>query len=101
MFNFNYFEWSYYINTGSTASKLIGKNIKRLRHSEGYTAREFAKLAGCKSEQQVYRYERGINKIDIDTLVSVLKGLNINVGQFFEQIIDEVNDEFDDYNLNI
>lgn len=89
------------MNTKIPVSTLIAKKIKNLRCSEGYTASEFAKLAGCKSEQQVYRYERGINKIDIDTLISMLKGLNINVGQFFEQIIDEKNDEFDDYNLNI
>lgn len=30
----------------------------------------------------------------------MLKGLNINVGQVFEQIINEGNDEFDDYNVN-
>ncbi|QZY63193.1 helix-turn-helix domain-containing protein [Providencia rettgeri] len=89
------------MNTGSTASKLIGRNIKRLRCSEGYTASEFAKLTGCKSEQQVYRYERGINKIDIDTLVSMLSSLDVNVGSFFEQIVNEMTEGSDHYNLNI
>lgn len=89
------------MNSKRAVSTLIGKKIKNLRCNAGYTASEFAKLAGCKSEQQVYRYERGINRIDIDTLVSMLKGLDMNVGQFFEQIIDEKNDEFYDYNLNI
>ena len=76
------------MNTGSTVSTLVGLKIKALRRDAGYTASEFTRLAGCKSEQQLYRYERGINKIDIDTLISYLKVLNINVGIFFEELVE-------------
>ncbi|EPL9571170.1 helix-turn-helix domain-containing protein [Providencia rettgeri] len=89
------------MNTESTVSTLIGKKIKTLRRNAGYTTSEFAKLSGCTSEQQLYRYERGVNKIDIDTLISMLKTLNINAGVFFEQIVDEISKESDDYNVNI
>lgn len=90
------------MNFGSLVSTLIGCKVKGLRRDARFITVEFefTQLIGCKSAQQLYRYERGINKINIDTLVSMLKGLNINVGQVFEQIINEGNDEFDDYNVN-
>lgn len=67
----------------------VGKKLRTLRQEAGYTVPEFVKLVGYKSEQQLYRYERGMNKIDIDTLVMSLNVLNINVGQFFEDVINE------------
>lgn len=90
--------------TDKTISILIGRKIKSLRSNAGYTVSQFAKLTGCKSEQQLYRYERAINKIDIDTLISMLKRLDVNISLFFEQIADEateMNKEVDDYNVII
>ncbi|GAB1440981.1 hypothetical protein MASR2M36_37660 [Providencia sp.] len=39
------------------------------------------------SEQQLFRYERGVNRIDIDCLVRVLKVLDVNMGEFFSEIL--------------
>ncbi|MDR9616856.1 helix-turn-helix transcriptional regulator [Providencia rettgeri] len=92
------------MNTNKAISILIGRKIKSLRSTTGYTASQFAKLTGCKSEQQLYRYERAINKIDIDTLVLMLKRLNVNISLFFEQIINEaaeMDKEADDNNAII
>ncbi|CAG9424795.1 TPA: helix-turn-helix domain-containing protein [Providencia alcalifaciens] len=69
---------------------LIGNKIKGLRRDAGYTAVEFAQLIGCKSAQQLYRYERGINKIDIDTLVSALKILRVDIKEFFNEVMWEI-----------
>lgn len=68
---------------------LAGQNIKLLRLKAGYTIPEFARLSSCKSEQQLYRYERGINKIDIDTLIILLRVLNIDVKYFFDKLFDD------------
>ncbi|WP_265512252.1 helix-turn-helix domain-containing protein [Providencia heimbachae] len=73
-----------------TYAVLAGKKIRELRKEAGYTISEFAKLADCKSEQQLYRYERGVNKIGIDELVAALKVLNINIGEFFERLEKEI-----------
>ena len=69
---------------------LIWNKIKGLRRDAGYTAVEFAQLIGCKSAQQLYRYERGINKIDIDTLVSALKILRVDIKEFFNEVMWEI-----------
>lgn len=84
-----------------TVSALVGQKVKSLRRDAGYTASQFSKLTGCKSEQQLYRYERGINKIDIDTLASALKVLNVNIEFFFEQVMEEAYKEPIDYNIKI
>ncbi len=92
------------MNTDKTISMLIGKKIKSLRSNAGYTASQFARLTGCKSEQQLYRYERAINKIDIDTLVLMLKKLDVSICVFFDQIIDEATEiqkEADGNNVTI
>ncbi|ENL8516757.1 helix-turn-helix transcriptional regulator [Providencia rettgeri] len=70
----------------NTYAVLVGKQIKELRMNAGYTASQFSRLVGCKSEQQLYRYERGVNKMDIDTLVLSIKVLNIDMKEFFERI---------------
>ncbi|ETT00227.1 MULTISPECIES: helix-turn-helix domain-containing protein [Providencia] len=78
------------MNSDGLVTTLIGNKIKGLRRDAGYTAVEFAQLIGCKSAQQLYRYERGINKIDIDTLVSALKILRVDIKEFFNEVMWEV-----------
>ncbi|HGF6560555.1 TPA: helix-turn-helix domain-containing protein [Providencia alcalifaciens] len=78
------------MNSVGLVSTLIGFKIKILRREAGYTAVEFAQLIGCKSVQQLYRYERGINKIDIDTLASALKVLHVDVKKFFDEVMSEI-----------
>ena len=85
------------MDSNNLISQAVGRNLKRLRKEAGYKNSEFAKLVN-KSEQQMHRYERGVNKIDLDTLIVALKILNINVGDFFTQLIDG-DKEVDSMNL--
>ncbi|MFA1597239.1 helix-turn-helix domain-containing protein [Proteus mirabilis] len=64
----------------------VGQKIKSLRKSQGYTVFQLAKEIDI-SEQQLFRYERGVNRIDIDCLVKVLDVLGINIGNFFEDVM--------------
>lgn len=52
-------------------SSIVGKELKKLRKEAGYNLGQFAKLIN-KSEQQLFRYGRCVNKIDIDTLINSL-----------------------------
>ncbi|MCK9782974.1 MULTISPECIES: helix-turn-helix domain-containing protein [Enterobacterales] len=63
----------------------VGQKIKSLRKSQGYTVFQLAKEIDI-SEQQLFRYERGVNRIDIDCLVRVLEVLGVNIGSFFEEV---------------
>lgn len=73
----------------NSISKLVGFHLKKLRIQSGLTAFQLAKQAGIKSEQQLYRYEMGINRIGIDELISSLQVLDIDIGEFFELITKE------------
>lgn len=85
----------------NSMSKLVGLNLKKLRQGAGFTAFQFAKMAGIKSEQQLYRYERGVNKIGIDELVAALKVLNFNIGEFFEQLEKQSSITDEQVNVNV
>lgn len=74
---------------------LAGQKLRNLRKEAGYTVIEFAKLSNCVTEQRLYRYERGINKIDIDTLVLLLKLLNASTSVFFEELVAENSEQED------
>ena len=63
----------------------VGQKIKSLRKSQGYTVFQLAKEIDI-SEQQLFRYERGVNRIDIDCLVRVLEVLGVNIGSLFEEV---------------
>ncbi|HHR6081227.1 TPA: helix-turn-helix domain-containing protein [Providencia alcalifaciens] len=71
---------------------VAGRKLKALRESSGYKRTDFSRLIH-KSEQQLCRYERGINRIDIDTLVSALNILGVDIQIFFDELIYEVNNE--------
>ncbi|MDD9341021.1 MAG: helix-turn-helix transcriptional regulator [Providencia heimbachae] len=78
------------MSSNGSISKLVGLNLKQLRMEAGLTACQLAKMSGIKSEQQMYRYERGISKIGIAELVAALKVLNVNIGEFFNRLNEEV-----------
>lgn len=72
---------------------LAGRKLRQLRIEAGYTVSEFVRLSGCKSEQQLHRCERGVNKISVDLLVSALKVLNADIPRFFQELSDEIERE--------
>ncbi|MDD9340883.1 MAG: helix-turn-helix transcriptional regulator, partial [Providencia heimbachae] len=67
------------MSSNGSISKLVGLNLKQLRMEAGLTACQLAKMSGIKSEQQMYRYEKGFNKIGVAELVAALKVLNVNI----------------------
>ncbi|EQB8046520.1 helix-turn-helix domain-containing protein [Providencia stuartii] len=76
------------MNTKYPVACAVGQKIKSLRKSQGYTVFQLAKEIDI-SEQQLFRYERGVNSIDIDCLVRVLKVLDVNMGEFFSEILQD------------
>ncbi|MCL0017415.1 helix-turn-helix transcriptional regulator [Providencia rettgeri] len=74
------------MNSTNSISSRVGVELKQLRVKAGLTAFELAKMSGIKSEQQLYRYEKGSNKIAIGDLVAALRVLNVNIGSFFERL---------------
>lgn len=64
---------------------LVGQKIKKLRKEEGLTTLELAEEVGI-SQQQVSRYERGINRIDVDFLSKITQIFNISIHYFFEDL---------------
>lgn len=80
------------MHTENSYFKVIGFQLKTLRKEAGLTSFQLAKLAQIKSEQQMYRYERGVNKIGVDELIRVLHVLNVDIGEFFTQFNEAAYD---------
>lgn len=70
---------------------IIGELLKETRLNAGWTQKEMA--AGIVSESFYSKVERGIHKIDADTLVKILKGRKLNPVVFFKQAIDIASNE--------
>ncbi|QZY66654.1 helix-turn-helix domain-containing protein (plasmid) [Providencia rettgeri] len=66
-------------------AQAIGRQVYFARRSRGVTGSELAEKLGI-SQQQVSRYERGICRIDVDTLVYLLNQLNIPLDAFFYNV---------------
>ncbi|EPJ0398924.1 helix-turn-helix domain-containing protein [Providencia rettgeri] len=77
------------MNSANKISNRVAVGLKQHRIESGLTAFELAKMSGIKSEQQLYRYEKGINKIGVSDLVAALRAMKVDVGEFFEQIDKE------------
>ena len=78
----------------------VGQKIKSLRKSQGYTVFQLAKEIDI-SEQQLFRYERGVNRIDIDCLVRVLEVLTAGMSQETERNEQHIPAHFDSKALSI
>ncbi len=85
------------MNSTNSISSKVGLELKRLRVEAGLTAFALAKMSGIKSEQQLYRYEKGINKIGISELVAALKVMNVSIVSFFDKLdlgeLNSISDE--------
>jgi len=77
-----------FMNTKYPVACAVGQKIKALRRAQGFTVFQLAKEIDI-SEQQLFRYERGVNRIDIDCLVRVLKVLDVNMGEFFSEVLQD------------
>lgn len=74
---------------GNTIATITGQLVKECRIDAGYSVWQLSSLIK-RSEQQLFRYERGVNKIDLDTLIAVLKALNVSPRFFFIRLEEEV-----------
>ncbi|MGO2333443.1 helix-turn-helix domain-containing protein [Providencia sp.] len=66
-------------------TKIVGSRIRKIRKSYGLTGTDLARHLNI-SQQQFSRYERGTNRIDIDSLVAIANFLKTSIHYFFEDI---------------
>nr|WP_314265918.1 helix-turn-helix transcriptional regulator [uncultured Moellerella sp.] len=70
------------------SSKLIGSKIIYYRKMKGVSLSQLAKVIGV-SEQQQSRYERGINRINLDRLAQYVKYFEVDFKDFFSVTNEE------------
>lgn len=68
----------------------VGGRIRLLRQSEGMITRTLAKKLKV-SQQQLSRYERGVNKIDVCLIYRLCILFNVSAEYFFENISNEIS----------
>ncbi|RZJ40564.1 MAG: XRE family transcriptional regulator [Brevundimonas sp.] len=61
----------------------IGKAIRDARSSVGWTQTDLARALGVRF-QQVQKYEHGLNRVAVTTLLRILAVLNVTPARFFE-----------------
>ncbi|MEZ2896486.1 helix-turn-helix domain-containing protein [Providencia rettgeri] len=69
-------------------SLCCGKIIKKIRKENGMTGAELAKKMNV-SQQQMSRYERGINKLSIDMLFNIAMVLDVSFENIIKSVISE------------
>lgn len=74
----------------NAVSILAASKLKSLRISQGYKIHDIAQKLN-KSDQQLFRYEHGINKIDLETIIHYLTILDYDLIDFFSAIHSEIN----------
>lgn len=67
--------------------KRLGKRLKELRIKKGYTNYEYFAYENNIGRAQYGKYETGGN-IQFDTLIKILKALDINLKDFFSEGFD-------------
>ena len=78
--------------------KLIGKRIQLKRKEKGWSAEKMAELLDV-SQQQLSRYERGVNKINVAHLVEIANLLQTPIDYFFEDCIKKVDCQQNSYDV--
>lgn len=71
-----------------TTDKLIGRHIQMRKKELGMTAQQLSEHADI-SQQQLSRYERGANKINVAHLVNIAIKMDTSIGWFFICCFDE------------
>lgn len=68
-----------------TTREKIGRELRSLRESKGYTLEELGTLVG-KSRKTIHAYEKGIISISVDNLKEILDIYGVSVGRFLDDI---------------
>ena len=63
---------------------IVGQNIRDLRQHNGLTTTVLAKMLSV-SQQQLSRYERGINKIDVSVVFKIINIFHVSYESLFPQ----------------
>ena len=71
---------------------LIGNYLKSKRIEYGMTGAQVGKLLQV-SQQQVSRYENGINTISLDLVLLFLDKLDLSIESFFLYLLKEIDTE--------
>ncbi|WP_272656557.1 MULTISPECIES: helix-turn-helix domain-containing protein [unclassified Providencia] len=77
-------------NSANCFSSYCGVVIKRIRKETGITGAQLATKLNI-SQQQMPRYERGVNKLTVDMLFNISVALNISFESLIKNIIIEIN----------
>ncbi|HTF04974.1 MAG TPA: helix-turn-helix transcriptional regulator [Bacteroidia bacterium] len=67
--------------------KLLGKRLRELRKSKGYSSYEDFAYTHDMTSSQYFAYEKGQN-IEFNTLVRILKAMNVSLKEFFSEGFD-------------
>ncbi|WP_243895645.1 helix-turn-helix domain-containing protein, partial [Providencia rettgeri] len=91
-----------FINRGSHMDihYFIGIKIKARRKELGLSGASLAKILNI-SQQQISRYENGINKIPLNHLVSIAVALKCPIDWFFQGCISDEDYSIQDSNMGI
>lgn len=85
----------YIQNNSEKMHYLIGQRILRKRKELGYTGSQLATILGV-SQQQISRYERGKNKVDLLHLFRISIALKTPMHWFLEDITEQLAQFLDD-----
>jgi transcriptional regulator with XRE-family HTH domain len=64
--------------------KKIGRQIFNLRQSKGLSREELAFRIGI-CQQQLFKYEMGLNRITVDRLINIAEALDAEIINFWPQ----------------
>lgn len=73
------------VTTETKKLKQIGERLKYYRKMAGYTSYEYFAYENNISRPQYGKYEAGAN-IQLNTLIKILKALNVSLEEFFKGI---------------
>lgn len=68
--------------------KYVGAKIYNLRLAQGYSRKQLSALINV-SNQQLHKYETGVNRISLGRLIMIAKVLAEDVQYFYEGIVDD------------
>ncbi|EFE51739.1 DNA-binding helix-turn-helix protein [Providencia rettgeri DSM 1131] len=72
-----------------TVLKIVGNELAYMRKNKGISGAELGKLLGM-SQQQISRYENGVTRLDLSTLLSFLLRLDTTLDDFFRHISERL-----------
>lgn len=65
-------------------TRIIGRNIKKLREKTGLSAQEFSDKVGLTRVQSLYEYEKGLRSPKINVLYSIATTFGVGLDSIFE-----------------